>query len=436
MTPKWQQTDHPVHPQALRFTKNIRSIALLGVVTLALAVTACGSDDGGQTAPSGIDADVAELLGPAAPAQGQPVRIGLVTDGKSAITDTSVEPAAADATVAYLNEHKAGIAGRPIELVKCETLADPARGTDCGNRMIEENVVAVLLGNSAVSESVWEPLHAAGVPVMIFAASGADLLADTQSTFVLTDANFGVVTLPLRLAEQSGATKVSSVVINVPAALNLVQNVAPPLYEAAGIDFELVAIAPGTADMTPEMQAVVDGGADLVFMIGNDAFCISAMNGLHAVGYEGEISAISQCLTDATREAVPENVLEGTVVSASAPVGLDNSSTRIYSAVAATYGDDIDTSQTLGISMFTTVSAFQTGTESIVGEVTSESIIAALKAMPELDLPGVEGLRFRCNGNAVPDSPATCVRGGLVTTLDAHGQPAEYEALGVSPIED
>nr|MDT0667025.1 ABC transporter substrate-binding protein [Micromonospora sp. DSM 115978] len=150
------------------------------------------------------------------------------------------------------------------------TLADPATATDCGNQMIEEDVLAVLMGNSAVSESVWEPLNAAGVPTMIYASSGADLLADTDSTFVLTDSNFGAITLPLRLAEQNGSTKVTSVVIDVPAALNLVQNVAPPLYEEAGIEFELVAIAPGTADMTPQMQNVVADEPGVVFMICHD----------------------------------------------------------------------------------------------------------------------------------------------------------------------
>ncbi|CAI7974835.1 MULTISPECIES: ABC transporter substrate-binding protein [unclassified Parafrankia] len=376
------------------------------------------------------------MLGPSAPAQGEPVRIGLVTDGKSAGADTSVEPAAADATVAFLNERRSGIGGRPIELVKCETLGDPAKGTDCGNQMIEEDVVAVLMGNSAVSDSVWEPLHEGHVPVVLFASSGAGPLADGESTFILTDSSFAVIDLPVQLAEERDATKVTSVVIDVPAALNLVQNVAPALFEDAGIDFDLVPVPPGTADMTPQMQNVVDGDTGVVFIVGNDAFCISAMNGLRAVGYEGQISAISQCITDATRKGVPGDLLEGTVVAASAPIGLDNSSTRLYNAVVETYGDDVDTSQVLGMSMFTTISALQSGVEGITGDVTSESIIAALKSMPEKDLPGVEGMRFRCNGKADPKSPSVCVRGGLVTTLNSDGQPAEYKALGVTPIED
>ena len=52
--------------------------------------------------------------------------------------------------------------------------------------------------------------------------------------------------------------------------------------------------------MTSQMQQVVDSGAGVVHVIGNDAFCISAFNGLQAVGYDGEITTISQCITDTT----------------------------------------------------------------------------------------------------------------------------------------
>jgi branched-chain amino acid transport system substrate-binding protein len=57
--------------------------------------------------------------------------------------------------------------------------------------------------------------------------------------------------------------------------------------------------------------------------------------------------------------------------------------------------------------------------------------------MPETDLPGGGGLRFRCNGQAFPATPAVCTRGTLRTSLDAEGQPTlPYEPVGNSPIPD
>jgi branched-chain amino acid transport system substrate-binding protein len=44
-------------------------------------------------------------------------------------------------------------------------------------------------------------------------------------------------------------------------------------------------------------------------VIGSDSFCIAALNGLHTVGFTGPVTAIAQCITDATRKSVPGSVL-------------------------------------------------------------------------------------------------------------------------------
>lgn len=229
----------------------------------------------------------------------------------------------------------------------------------------------------------------------------------------------------------------TAVVIDVPAALSVYQTIAPPLFEEAGVDLVVVPVPPGTADMTPQMQNLVDDDPGVVQIVGNDAFCISALNSLRAVGFDGEITANAQCITDATRKAVPGDMLEGMVLSASTPIGTDNPSIQLYEAVMATYGDDIDVTNAGGVSMFITLAGFQSAVEGVSGDdVTPEAIVAAIKAMPETELPAAGGMQFRCNGKANPTAPAICVRGGLMTTLDAEGQPTEYEVIGSSPIED
>ncbi|WP_052711164.1 ABC transporter substrate-binding protein [Pseudofrankia sp. DC12] len=117
--------------------------------------------------------------------------------------------------------------------------------------------------------------------------------------------------MPIQVAKDKGLKKVTAAVIDVPAALHSAQDVAPGLFRAAGIGYELSRVAPGTADMTPQMQQVVRNGSDGVLIIGNDSFCSSAMNGLRSVGFTGTISDISQCVTDATRKAVAGSVLKG-----------------------------------------------------------------------------------------------------------------------------
>ncbi|WP_307873726.1 MULTISPECIES: ABC transporter substrate-binding protein [unclassified Frankia] len=397
---------------------------------------ACGS--GGDKTPASPQASASanDLLGPIARASGAPVRVGLVSDGKSQIADNSIEFDVAKATVKYLNERRSGIGGRPIELVTCESAADPSRAADCANQIVEDNVVAVIIGASPVLASIWEPLHAAHVPTLVYAGVNQAMMGDTESTFTISDGNFGAINLPLQQAKAAGLKKVSYIVIDVPAALDGLKNTAPALFKKAGIALNVVPVPPGTADMTPQMQNLTHGDPGLVYILGNDSFCISALNGLRAVGYTGPISAISACITDATRKAVPGDQLKGITISANVPIGEDNPSTRLYNAVAKAYGNGIDTSRAIGMTAFTEVSAFQTALQGIGGDVTAQSVIATFKKMPEREIPGSLGLGFRCNGKADPSAPSTCVRGGIVSVLDAKGDPGTYKLVGATPIEN
>ncbi len=415
---------------------HLRRCVAAALTATLLVAAGCGGDDDSSDGASPASADVAELLGPEHPAQGEPVRIGLVSDGHFAAGDREYELDVGRATATYLNEHRGGIGGRPIDLVTCVTGADPAKGTDCGNRMIEEDVAAVVVGSSAVTESVWEPLHQGGVPVVFYGASDVAVSTDTESTFVMSSPLGGLVDLPIAAAQDEGEDKVTVVVVDIPAAVALYDSLGPSLFEAQGIELDVVKVPPGTADMTPQMQLLADGEAGVVHVIGNDTFCVAAFNGLRAVAFDGPVTTISQCMTEATVEAVPGDVFEGMRMSATAPVGTDDPSVALYHAVVASYADEEPRSETGGISMFTAIAGLAAPLEDFSGDLTPASIIATIRAMPEMELPGSGGLRFRCNGNAIEFAPATCTRGTLVTTLDASGEPTTYEVVGDTPIED
>ena len=351
----------------------------------------CGDGDGGGDGGTPPAAGTADLLGPQAPARGEPVRVGVITDGANSFADTTIELDVARAA-AWLNERGSGIGGRPIELVTCESRGDPGAGADCGNRMIEEDVVAVVIGHTSVVESVWQPLSDAGVPVMSYTAGGEGLLKDEKATFALTDPVFPVTDLPIQLARDRGVDRVTVIVIDVPAALNVFEDRTP--YREAGVDFELVRVPPNTADMTPQMRRIADDPG-VVFVVGHEPFCIAAFNGLRAVGFDGQIAAISLCAGDAVRQAVPGDVLDGVVIAAQLPVGTDNPSTRLYRAVMAAYGEGIDTDSETGMSMFAAVAALHASLDGIGPQITPQTVTATIRAMPKIELPGGGGLMCR-----------------------------------------
>jgi branched-chain amino acid transport system substrate-binding protein len=397
--------------------------------TLLIAVTACGGDDDSDSSSSLDSEQRADLLGPENRATGEPVRIGIITDGATQAYDTSDEPRAAQATADYWNEHRAGLGGRPIEVMSCETGGTPAGATDCGNRMIEDGVVAVVFSNSGVGDSAWEPLNQAGIPTMYFQTTGDALTRDPQSTFTLVNPLPAVFGLPVAVAESEDADKVAFVVIDVPVAVAAFETDGPDILENADLDYELVQIPPGTPDMTPQMQEVVDSGAEVVQVMGNDTFCIAAYQGLRAAGYEGEITSVSQCITDATREALPGGELEGISIISSYAIGAtDDPSYQLYEAVMDAYGQDVEeVADIYPMGAYTVMSALATALEGIPGDITPQAVTQTIKAMPEKELPAGGGATFRCGGSAVPSLPAVCTNQWLRTTLDADGQPTSYE---------
>jgi branched-chain amino acid transport system substrate-binding protein len=416
-------------------------MAVAALMVLLLAVTACGGDDDDSdtSQPDEGDTsaeDAAELLGPENAASGDPVKIGMVSDGATDAFDNTDELRAAQATAEYWNAHKAGVGGRPVEVVTCETGADPAGATDCANQLVEEDVVAVALSQSAVATEVWEPLHAAGIPTMWFQTSGQGITLDTESSFVLVNPLTGLFGLPVSVAESEGADRIAFVVINVPQALEGLEGLAPTVLGDAGLEYDVYAIDPGTADMTAQMQEVVDSGAQIVQITGNDAFCIAAFNGLNAVGFEGEKVVVSQCVTDATREAVAGDILEGTYITSTVALkAADDPTYQLYKAVMATYGEDVtDVDNNTAMGAYAAMGSLLTSLDGIEGDITAETVVSTIKSMSPAELPGGGGVEFQCDGSASALLPSVCSNEFLQTTLDDEGQPTTYEAVDATDI--
>jgi branched-chain amino acid transport system substrate-binding protein len=417
-----------------------RAVALAAVGALVVGAVACGGDangggngTGAAAGPSGREAE--RLLGPEHKAAGAPVRIGLVSDGQSQAFDARTEIYAAKATAEWWNERQGGIGGRPIDLVTCETGADPAKGTDCGNQMVEDHVVAVVVGQSTVPETIWEPVHEAGIPTMFFQTNGQDILTDKASSFVLSNPLTTALGLPISVAEDDHAKKAAFVVVDLPVAISLFESIGPTLVKQAGLGYQLVRVPLGTADMTAQMRQVATGGAGVVQVVGNDAFCIAAFQGLRDAGYDGKVTAVSQCVTDATRDALPGDQLKGMYVTSGVALGAKNDPTyRLYQAVMGAYGHDVDVDNNVSMVGYSVLAALGTSLGGIGGDITPATVTRTIKAMPERPLPGGGGVRFRCGGMAMSLAPAVCSNEWLRAALDGHGEPAHYQAVDSTEI--
>jgi branched-chain amino acid transport system substrate-binding protein len=225
-----------------------------------------------------------------------------------------------------------------------------------------------------------------------------------------------------------GSDHISFVVIDVPQAVDLIEGTGGQLLEQAGYQYDVVRVAVGTADMTTQMQGVADSGAGVVQVIGNDAFCIAAFQGLEAVGYEGETTAITQCITDATREAMPGG-LEGINVFSTLALGdTEDETYQLYLAVMDAFGSEVeDVDNFMGMGGYAAMASLLTAAEGIDTEdVSRESLLEAIRGMDESEYPGGGGIVFQCDGTADPEYPPFCTNQWLRSQLDADGNPTEY----------
>lgn len=440
-----------------------RAAALVAMVAVLLVVAACGSDDDTAEDPAGgtdastpaTDAGAPEdgegpgdattsttpasegsLLGTPDPAEGEPVKVGFVSDGQTVAFDNTFQVQTGEAVAEYLNDYRAGIGGRPIELVVCETGGETGRATDCANELIQDGVVLAIMPESNAALGVFTVLSENDIPLFVYGVGDAAILGDTDSTFVLADPLAGLSALPIDVAEENGIDTVSAVVIDVPAATAFYQTIGAPTFEDAGIQLDLITIPPGTADVTPQMIELANGDPSVVHIIGDESLCIATLNGLEAAGFDGPISTLFSCLTDAVLEGAGDYV-EGVYVAVSSPLGdTSDPAIALYQAILDEYDAGLD-EPNQGATTFITMMAARDALEGLTGDVTPESIIATIKAMPETPLPGASGLTYRCNGQAQPVTPAVCTRGTLRTTIDADGAPVlPYVAVGNSPIPD
>ncbi|UDY37638.1 ABC transporter substrate-binding protein [Dermatobacter hominis] len=397
---------------------------------LALVAAACADDDKTAGEPS-TDRTTAgsgeELLGPVDQARGEPVKVGLVSEGVTQAFDNTDELRAGEAAAEYFNEHQGGIARRPIELVTCEINGDPSRAQECASKMITEQVVAVTLSQSGYTDTLWKALHSAGIPTFFTQASGVAIESDAATSFVVLNPVGVFFGLPVAVAEAEKADNIAFVVIDVPQAVEILEGPGVDILERSGLEHEVVRVPIGTPDMTPQMQQVVDSGAKVVQVIGNDSFCIAAFQGLESVGYTGSITAVNQCITDATRTAMPGQ-LGGINLLATLAVGaVDDPTYELYLAVMGAYAPTVeDLANATTVGGYAAVAALATALQDLSGDVTPETVASAIKKMPESDFPAGGGIRFRCGGSAMPASPAVCTNQWLRTVTDADGNPTEY----------
>jgi branched-chain amino acid transport system substrate-binding protein len=400
------------------------ALGVTGVLLATTALSACGSSDT-KADPPGTSGG-ASALGPEKKATGAALKIGFVHEGVSAAIDTSEMAKAATAVVKYVNAHLGGIGGRPVEVVFCETHGTPASAQDCGNQMVSQKVLAVVSGSLGQTEPVVKAVTAAGIPMVDILNQSPGFLGSPIAFTLSNPLNaFGG---PAIYAKKNNLKKVALVTIDVPAAIQPAKQLAPLLFGNAGAAADVVGIAPGTADATPQIQAAEAKKPDLYHIVGNPSFCAAVLKAIKTLGITTKVTGIDRCLDKTSAASIPGG-FSGMTVFTPANLEPGDEETKLYDAVRETYGAGIEHSP-----------VFSTGYQALLGLVrvlnagsitdfTSAGIVKTIKAAPPVALPLGGGAEFQCNGKQIAISPAICSTNGITADAQEDGSLKNFTTL-------
>jgi ABC-type branched-subunit amino acid transport system substrate-binding protein len=402
------------------------------LLAIALVAAGCGADNGGDGGGSGSQGS-AEVLGGANPAKGEPVKIGYISTGRTQAIDFTPEIHGAEATVKYANEHLGGLAGRPIELVVCEEGGTPAGAQECGNKMVQAGVAAVVTASPQQVDPWLQIVTAAHIPVAAnYISSGASLSDPDVKVFFNPLVAFGA---PAAYARENHAKKAAVIVIDVPAATGPAKKFAPPFFKNAGSAVDVITVAPGTADMTPQIQAAAEADPDMFYIAGDVTFCASAIRAIRTLGIDKQIAVLDRCVSADSAASIPGG-FAGVDVIAQAVFKNGDQEYELYKGVLEQYSDVTDLNRAVSgyqamLSFVRAVNADQSP------DLTPAGILDALNTMPALPYPVGGGAEYQCNGEAVPSiSPNICSSITIVAAGAADGSLSDYQVLDTKGIFD
>ena len=412
-------------------------LVLLAAATLAGAAACSSTNSGsgatGSASATGGSANAATATAPAdlssylpgKKATGTPVKIGLINnEGSSPVA----EPSTGDAAVAaadYANAELGGIAGHQIQVDRCSENEDTASATACANKMVQDNVAAVVIGTTGFGNTMVPIITKAGIPyVSATGSSSAELTM--PGTFMWTGGFPADLGGMATYAGQHGIKKVTAFVINTPSALEGAQAVGAPLFKAAGVGFTIEPVPAGVGDATPQVTAGLSGKPGAAAIVADASTCTSVLQALSTVSPGLPTMTNTSCLNTSTLTALG-SAMNGVKVFGRSATQSDNPEAQLYRYVIAKYYPTVNPSGD-------TVTGYQgmlgliRALSGLTGDPTRATITAAIKATKNVPLPAGAGLTFTCNGKQMPGLSSNCSAGDVVLTV-RNGKATESQVI-------
>jgi len=412
-------------------------VALAGVSAAVTLLAACGSSGTSSSGASSSASAAAatSVLGAPHAAKGSAVNVGLISDGGSGAVGTAplVEQGAKMA-VAYANAYKDGLGGHPINLIICENQETPAGGQACANQMVQDKVVAVVLPFTGQGATEVPTVTKAGIPyITLSGASNQELM--TPGAYDLTGgfpATLGAFALS---AKAHGYTKFAMLVSNVPAAIQGAQLLGSLVFANAGVGYKVIPVNPGTADVTPQLEAAVSWGATAIGLTGDVTLCSSFLKGYQSLSLTQPKYVLATCLDPSIFSTLGSELGGSYIATTSNATSADDAQ---YAAITKKFAPSVSGNPNVSAgqaSGLEPVLALLNIMQDYKGKsVTSAAIKAQLALPTPYTIPLSGGITFVCNGDAIPLLPSVCSATTDVGTVSSTGVISGLQTYNPTPL--
>jgi branched-chain amino acid transport system substrate-binding protein len=419
-----------------------RRAAALTALAIAASVAGVSCAQPGDRTPTGTPGGASAsaedpLLGPADPATGSPVRVGLFNVEDNPLSDLRSTGDAAEAAATYANEHLGGLAGHPIEVVRCADKVDVATAKACADEFVRTGVVAVVAGQPTTSDAVLPTTVAAGIP-WVGSSPVSQSEVGSDNAFFFGPGALGNLGAYAQYSADLGYRNVVIYGVDTPELNGLIQTVGKAIFARAGIGMRLVSVPPGPIDATDLVEQGLAGKPDAVLVLSESTVCRSVMSALQKLGATQPRLVGTACADRGVVDTLGESALDNSVVfGVGDPSGL-HPEARDYRAVMQQYapGDEPTGMTTFGyVSMLGLIRAVNAAGLP-EGQVTGERISAALRAARDVPRPLGNSSTFSCDKSRLSSRlvKATICTSEVLYATYTGGVAGRYNKIDVAPI--
>lgn len=355
-------------------------------------------------------------------ATGTPVTIGMITDagGSGGIGTSALVEQGAKAAAQYVNADLGGLEGHKVTLYICENQNSPAGGQTCANDMVQHNVVAVVEPFTGQGQTEVPTIVGAGIPYVVITGASTPELT-TPGAYSLEGgfpAYLGAMALS---AKAHHLKKVAFAVENVPAAIQGAQALGGIVFKAAGVGMSVVPVNPGTADISPQLQSAVSSGADAVGVIGDVTLCSSFLKAYTTLGLTMPKYVLSSCQDPSILDsATLDKALAGSYITTTTQSSkADNAE---YAALIKKFAPKVNPNPNVssnvsdGVGPVLALASIMKGSTQ---PVTPAGINEQIKTATNVPIPMSGGLKFTCNGQAIPLLKSVCSSAAAIGVIQS-----------------